>query len=190
MTRILVHTLFFGLMLLHGCTSSDEKQQEATVRSHSGEIRYSAPAGWISETPSSSMRKAQFRLPGQGGSGDAEMAVFNFPGTGGSVDANLERWYGQFKQPDGSSTGERAEKEKINVKGLEVTLVYTTGSFLKSTSPMMMGGPVEELPGYAMLAAIVEVPGGPWFFKATGPEPTLDYWRNSFDSFVKTFKYN
>jgi hypothetical protein len=39
------------------------------------------------------------------------------------------------------------------------------------------------------LAAIVEALNGPWFFKATGPKVTIDYWRQSFDQFTKTFKY-
>ena len=176
------------MILLLGCNSSDEKPQKAHVTENGGEISYSAPEAWISETPNSSMRKAQFKLHGQGESGDAEMAVFNFPGTGGSVDANLERWYGQFRQPDGSSTSEHAEKEEIKVNEINVTIVYTTGTFLQSTSPMMTG-PVEEKPNFAMLAAIVDLPNGYWFFKVTGPRETIDFWRKSFASFVKTFKY-
>ena len=188
MKRIFVRSLIAGVILLFGCNSSDEKLPQANTTKNGGNISYSAPEGWILETPTSAMRKAQYKLSGQGEWGDAELAVFNFPGTGGSVDANLERWYRQFKQPNGSPTREHAKKENIKVNDLEVTFVYTTGTYLKSTSPMMQG-PVEEKVDFALLAAIVDLPNGPWFFKATGPRATIDYWRKSFDSFVKTFKY-
>jgi hypothetical protein len=181
-------TLILGVILIFGCDSSNEIQQQAKINKNGSEITYSVPEGWISETPSSSMRKAQFKLPGEGESENAEMAVFNFPGTGGSVAANLNRWYGQFKQPDRSATRGHAEKKKIEVGDLSVTIVYVTGTFLQSTSPMMTG-PVEEKTNFALLAAIVDLSSGPWFFKAVGPEETIDHWRKSFDSFVKTFKY-
>jgi hypothetical protein len=53
----------------------------------------------------------------------AELAIFFFPGEGGTVDANLKRWYGQFKQPDGSATEDNAELKTLNVDGLPVTSV-------------------------------------------------------------------
>jgi hypothetical protein len=134
------------------------------------------------------MRKTQYRLPGREGAGDAEMAVFFFPGTGGSVRANLDRWYGQFEQPDGSETARHAEETKKTVNNLDITIVYVTGTYLQSSSPMMMGGPVEEKPDYAMLAAIAETPGGPWFFKVTGPKKTIDRWRNEFLKFTESFR--
>lgn len=188
MKRNFAMTLILGVILIFGCDSSNENQQDTKINKNGGEITYTVPEGWITETPSSSMRKAQFKLPGQGESGNAEMAVFNFPGTGGSVDGNLDRWYGQFKQPDGSATMGHAEKEKIEVNDLSVTTVYVTGTYLQSTS-LMMTGPVEEKTDFALLAAIIDLPSGPWFFKAVGPKETIDYWRKSFESFVKTFKY-
>ena len=134
------------------------------------------------------MRKDQFSLPGVSGAEAAELAVFFFPGGGGTVDANLKRWYDQFKQPDGSTTGNRAELEKLKVNMLSVTTVYVTGTYLKSRSLMMMGGPVDELSDYALLAAIAETAEGSWFFKATGPQQTIDHWRARFGTFVQSFR--
>jgi hypothetical protein len=149
---------------------------------------YTPHPDWVMEQPSSSMRRAQYRFPGKNGAEAAEMAVFFFPGTGGSIKANLDRWYGQFKQPDGSNTSDHAEEKNLTANGLNVTITYTTGTYLQSPSPMMMSGPVEEKPGYAMLAAIVETPEGPWFFKATGTQKTIDYWRDDFEKFTGSFK--
>ena len=169
--------------------SSPQNELGSNANQSSGnKIDYSPHPEWIKEQPSSSMRKAQYRIPGKNGAEDAEMAVFFFPGTGGSIEANLERWYGQFKQPDGSNTRDHADETKLLANGLDVTIAYTTGIFLKSASPMMMSGPVEELPGYAMLAAIVPTPQGPWFFKATGPQKTIDFWKDDFEKFSGSFK--
>ena len=63
-------------------------------------------------------------------------------------------------------------------------IVYVTGTHLKGT----MGGQSAELPGYAMIAAIVQTSTDPWFFKAVGPQVTIDYWRPAFESFAKTIK--
>ena len=122
------------LLTLMSC-QTDKKQEAAenqTVRSEleaganalsSGEITYTTPEGWIKQHPSSPMRRDQFSLPGVNGGEAAELAIFFFPGEGGTVDANLKRWYGQFKQPDGSATEDNAELKTLNVDGLPVTSV-------------------------------------------------------------------
>jgi hypothetical protein len=127
-------------------------------------------------------------LPGVDGADAAELVVFHFPGTGGSVQANLDRWYGQFKQPDGSETRDHAQSLRVQVGDLNVTTVAVTGTYLKSQSPMMMSGPFDEMPDYAMWAAIVETAKGPWFFKAVGPQKTMAHWQPSFDKFVQSFE--
>jgi len=187
--RFFIISLFAGLMFLFGCKSDQNKSDDAqTITVQQNKLDYSVPDGWIKEEPKSRMRLAQFRLPGQNGAGDAELAVFVFPGTGGSVKDNLKRWYGQFKQPNGADSEEKADLKTVTVNGMNVTIVYLTGTYLESASPMMMGGPVKEVPSSAMLAAIAETTSDPWFFKAVGPQSTLDHWRASFDEFVRSFR--
>jgi hypothetical protein len=53
---------------------------------------------------------------------------------------------------------------------------------------MMMSGPTDDFPNYALLGAIVPTQEGLWFFKATGPQKTIDAWRPAFEEFVKSFK--
>ncbi|MBX7151041.1 hypothetical protein K1X84_05335 [bacterium] len=164
------------------------KPETKPVQLKSGDVIFKAPSEWVSEVPTNSMRKAQFKLTGAD-KVDAELAVFFFPGAGGTVDANLNRWYGQFKQPDGSNTKDKAEKTEVQVNDISVSVVYVTGIYLKPRDPSMMGGgPVDEMTDYAMRAAIVETANGPWFFKAVGPKITIDSHKNSFDEFVKTFE--
>ena len=183
------------LIIFAGCSSEQQDQQQNAQNQmqmqqtqRQVELDWKAPAEWVKEQPSSNMRLAQYQLPGPGAADPAELAVFNFPGTGGTVEMNLERWYGQFQQPDGSDTRELAEKQILSVNGMPATIVYATGTYLESQSGMMAGGPVTERENYAMLAAIVETGSSPWFFKATGPAETIDAWRDDFTAFVKTIQ--
>lgn len=189
--------VFIGL----GCSGKDKggqaksgSQAEAETQlppNHPplGDVNYKVPQGWIAEQPASQMRKSQFRWPGVEGSDDAVLAEFFFPGGGGSVEANLERWYGQFRQPDGSETASHVKRDEKTVNGLKVTIVYVAGTYLQPKNAMMMSGPVDEMKNYAMLAAIVETPNGPYFFKAVGPQKTVDHWKPSFYQFVETLRF-
>ncbi|GAB4362808.1 MAG: hypothetical protein Kow0042_00130 [Calditrichia bacterium] len=177
------------VIFLLSCEKGEQKPKEESVADfHHEWLKFNAPRGWIEEEPASSMRLAQYRLPGAPGEEDAILSVFHFKSGGGTVEGNLRRWFGQFVQPDGSPTEAHAQREDLTVNGLPVTLVYVTGTFLQSRSPMMMSGPVDEKPGYALLAAIVDTGKGPWFFKATGPQKTIERWQNSFQEFVQTFR--
>ncbi|NIA29631.1 MAG: hypothetical protein GWP06_06925 [Actinobacteria bacterium] len=191
----LLSIIFLSVSIL-SCNSEKKSESNQTQGMQQkgnlpgGEVLYTVPQGWISEQPSGSMRRAQFRLPGANGQDDGVLAVFFFPGSGGSVQSNLSRWYNQFTQPDEKQTHEIAKVEKKTVHGLPVTITFATGTFHKSASSMTMGGPKVELPNYALLAAIVETNKGPWFFKAIGPEKTLLRWKQSFYEFVDSFHTN
>ncbi len=180
------------ITVFSGCSSSDTPpaiQSQRTIpqiqQAPAGYLLFTVPEEWTPEQPASSMRLAQYSLPGIDGMASAELAVFS--GIGGTPEENIERWYGQFTQPNGGSVGENAEIEKITVNDIPVTVIYFAGTFLKSRAPMMMSGPVDELHGYALLAAIAETPSGAWHFKATGPEKTINTWRDSFNEFVQSF---
>lgn len=145
-----------------------------------GAITVTSPSAWQPQPPSSSMRKAQFALPGQGGSEDAELVVFYFgSGSAGSVEANLQRWRGQMKGAEG-------ETQKRTVNGMPVTTLDVTGAYAASMGPMMQPGP--EKAGYRMVASIVESPAGAYYFKLTGPEKTVGHWKETFDRFIGSAK--
>jgi hypothetical protein len=190
-------------LVFMGCSKEPETQSEneqtsaapgrAIVSSHSaaggekliGPFMVVVPAGWVEQTPTSSMRKAQFSLPRvEGDSEDAELVAFYFgQGQGGSVEANIDRWIGQISQPDGSSSKEKAKTNSREVAGKKVTLVDVSGTYsntmMSNTSPR---------PGYRMLAAVIETGEGPWFFKLVGPEKTVTKWSGSFDQFISNLK--
>lgn len=139
------------------------------------------PAGWKPVAPSSSMRTAEYKLPGEAG-GDASLVVFYFGADqGGSVEANIERWYGQFTQPDGEPTQERARRWGKSVGSLRATLVDISGTY---TGGGMGGGSTAPQTGYRMLGAILLSPRGPFFFKLVGPAAAVDRWKKSFEQYI------
>lgn len=151
-------------------------------------LDYKAPEGWTKQPVSNPMRKDQYLLPGQGGAADGELTVFFFPDMEGVVQQNIDRWLRQFEQPGGGSTEKVAKTTTSTVNGMKVTTVRATGIFLKPLSPMMTDTNVQRLPDYALMGSIVETKEGPWFFKAVGPEKTLNHWQGGFDSMIATVK--
>ncbi len=56
-------------------------------------------------------------------------------------------------------------------------------------SPMsMQGGSQAAQEGSMLLGAVVEGPGGPWFFKLTGPEQTVEPQKDAFLQMIKGMK--
>src|SRR5580765_4871781 len=85
-------------------------------------VEWTGPAGWTSVTPSSPMRRAQYRVPGPGG--DGECAVFYFgPGQGGDPHANATRWAGQFTHPDGTPAADTVKTSTLQVGDVKVLMV-------------------------------------------------------------------
>jgi hypothetical protein len=145
------------------------------------ELVWDVPADWEEVPPASSMRHAQYRVPGPGG--DGELVVFYFgPGQGGDARANAERWAGQFQGPGGGPAP--MDTRTLEVGGRPVLMVEVHGTY--SGGMTMMGAPSQSLDSYMLLGAIAEGPDAPWFFKLTGPEATLEAQRDAFDRLVQS----
>jgi len=148
-------------------------------------IKWTAPASWKQEA-ARPMRAATYSIPAsKGDSEGAEFAVFYFgPGQGGSVEANVQRWVGQFETADGKPLSAPATK-KETVNGVPVTRLELQGTYLASVGPMAASGAVKK-PGYKLLGAIAEAPGGPVFFKLTGPAKTVAAAKADFEKLVRS----
>lgn len=144
----------------------------------SSRLAYDVPKEWKAVQSGSSMRLAQWSY----GAG-SEVVVFYFgEGQGGGVEANLDRWYGQFEQPDGTSTRQRAKVTKSKVGELAVTRTDVSGTYIAPVRP----GASErhQKPEYRMIAAVVEGPSGPWFIRFLGPAKEVSQGEASFDAFL------
>lgn len=159
----------------------------SAVMTLSAALKFDAPAGWVSKPPASSMRVAEFTLPKTTGDAeDATLGIFFFGGQGGNVEANLERWIGQMTQPDGRPSKQVAKTTKFTSRGLAVTLVELSGTYVAEVTP----GSSERFnkPGFRLRAAVIETKEGPYFVKLTGPEKTVARWDESFMTFLKSLR--
>lgn len=151
-----------------------------------GPFTLAAPPDWTMKPITSSMRAADFVLPGKAGA-DAELIVYYFGESGaGSVDDNLDRWLGQFKQPDGKSSRDVAKIEKTKFAGQDATYVSVTGRFVAQAMP----GATEAVDktDQALLAAIVASPSGPYYFKLVGAKATVDASAKAFRDMLDSLK--
>jgi hypothetical protein len=147
-----------------------------------GELVFAAQPGWVSEPVTSSMRKAQFRVPGAGGA-DATLVVYWFGAQGGGgKEANIERWVGQFEQPDGSDSHAVLKSATRTVHGMEVTDIDLAGTYVAETSPGSGVRVREE--GWRLLASIIVAPEGAYYAKLVGPAATVAAEAAKYKAFV------
>ena len=156
-----------------------------------GKLSLEAPAAWKRVQPKSGIVETEFAIPSTEESlAPGRMTVM---GAGGSVQANIDRWYGQFSQPDGSETKEKAAVKKLTIADCPVTIVDVSGTYKDMPGGPFAGGKAVDRPDYRMLAAIVEVPqGGNYFLKFYGPAKTVsdhaDGFRKMVEGMVKAAK--
>ncbi len=155
-----------------------------------GTLKYEPPTDWKPMKPAGTMRRAQYALPrAEGDSEDGELVVFYFgKNEGGGTRDNIQRWKSQFTRADGKPLEADAGKtEEFEVNGMKVTLLDVSGRFAPG---MMPGAPaVDPKDEHRMFAAVIETPGGPWFFKATGPSATMESQSAAFRKLIDGMTY-
>jgi hypothetical protein len=153
-----------------------------------GSLKFTAPQGWQAKEVSSTVRVAEFALPGRDAAAEsAELVIYYFGGGGGSVDANIQRWLGQMQQPDGRATADVAARDTKTINGLKVSLLDVSGTYVAEVRP----GATEKhnSPGFRMRTAVVETPRGPYYLKLVGPSATVEKWNASFNEFLASLKF-
>ena len=148
-----------------------------------GPLEMTAPAGWKQQQPRVRIIQYEFAVPAvEGDENDGRMTVML---AGGSIEANIDRWYGQFQQPDGGSTEKAATVEEKEIADHEVHLVDVSGTFLDRPGPV---APAVAREGYRMLAAIVQTKLGNYFIKFYGPEATVAKNEEAFTKMIDGMK--
>ena len=152
-------------------------------------LTFKIPAGWAVVQPTSSMRKAQLKLPGAEAGMGAELIIFNFgntPEAGGPVQANFDRWCGQFVQDDGGDTKARAKREQTEIGGMAVHTIDISGRYVAAVRP---GSPEKnDKPDQRMLASIIISPEGKYFVKVLGPAGTVDGQAAAYQQFLHSLQ--
>jgi hypothetical protein len=137
-------------------------------------ITWKVPARWTVAPNPNQMRLATYRVPAA--ESDADGAEATVARAGGTAEANIQRWLGQF---DEAGQDTRADK---TVRGLKVTIVEVSGTY--TGGAMIPGTAPASHPGWALIGAIVETKGSPYFFKLIGPRATVRATRPSFDALI------
>ena len=141
-------------------------------------LRFSAPGDWQRVHSPSPLRIAQFTIPrARGDDQNGEVILFTFHDPqGGRLSDAVERWYSQFTQPDGRPSREVAVVTTRKVRDLDVKIVDLSGTYRAQMGPMER----TSRPGYRLLGAVVEGPGGPWYWQAVGPSQTIEHAKKGF----------
>lgn len=145
-----------------------------------GLFKFTAPEKWVKKEPKSKIVEFEYAAPAaKGDTDDGRLTIMK---AGGGVDANIERWVGQFSQPDGKSTADRTKRSKKNVAGLDVHLVDISGTY--KDQPQGPFGPSVNKEKYRMLAAIIVAKDAQIFVKFYGPEQTIADNEKGFNAMV------
>jgi len=140
------------------------------------EFTFTRPVNWEWVETSSAMRKAQLKIVDDKTKASADVIFFYFgQGNGGGTKANVDRWFGQFKEPRAEI---KAKTEEATIGKHKVTYVQAEGTYLSG----MPGGPQTPMPGYALAGAIIESDQGNVFVRMTGPKELVT---NSLAEFKK-----
>lgn len=154
-----------------------------------GKMVFTAPKGWVKKKPASRIVEVEFEAPAA--EGDDKGGRLTVMGAGGSVEENLNRWYGQFTQPDGKSTKDAAKVQKMSVAGQEVHYVDIAGTYKDQPGGPFAGGQTVMRENYRMLGAIVRSKeAGNYFLKFYGPKKTIDANEKAFQSLVESLQIN
>ena len=142
-----------------------------------GRLQAEKVHNWSRQSPSSSMRLAQYAITAFGESG--ELVVFS--GIGGTPQSNIQRWSNQFKNTPDPNTSLNWD---LKNNDLNKKFVYLEGTFIKSD--MRKNRVLEEMKNYSLLAAIVTGSHEPYYFKMTGPTALIKSQKNTFESFIES----
>lgn len=179
---------FASLCFCTAVGSAQEAAKTTTIELAGGKLTLEAPDAWKSEEPKSRIVQYEFSAPKDAKEDSA--ARITIMGAGGGVEANLDRWYGQFDQPDGSATKKKAKVENFDVAGHKVYYVDVTGTFKDTMGAGPFSGRAPKMrEDHRMLGAIIVTEElGQYFVKITGPAESLEKLSEGFKKMLKEMK--
>ncbi|MCE2902098.1 MAG: hypothetical protein ACK6DP_14530 [Gemmatimonas sp.] len=180
--RSSVRQAALAVCLVVAAPVSAVRAQSAAATATFLDYRTAVPAGWTASSPSSSMRLAEYRVPGANGAAPVEIVVYFFgPGQGGTPEANLARWKSQFSNPDGSPVAGLVRRDSTGA--FPLTIAEYRGTYARGVG---MGSSASEArPGHLLLAVVAETPRGTLFFQCFGPMAAVEAQRATYLQFVK-----
>lgn len=162
-----------------GSSSGTGEEALPELQPIAGGVGWTADPPFVPQRAANDMRDAQYAVTGQP---ETLLTISHFDpevGGGGEVGPNVERWVGQFRQPEGAE----ATVSEREVNDLRVTLVDVHGTFVGREG---MGPESPPRPHWRMRGAIVEASRGLVFVKLLGPEAGVAAAAEAFDEMVRS----
>lgn len=144
-------------------------------------LEFDKPALWIETPPVTSLREANYTVPGRQGAQAAELAVlwfdieFALPMT-----VHIKRLQSQF-EPNESGDRPEASVETLDAGGLPVTLIDLRGAYVKP-------GSAWYTPDQRVTTAILETDRGQLLLRLAGPAATVQANLDAFRSMVESVR--
>lgn len=150
--------------------------QDRRIVVSDGRIVLTPAKNWVRRKPRTRIVEHEFSASiADGKDDDARITVM---GAGGSIEQNINRWIGQFTQPDGKSTRVNTDITEKEVAGQKVHLVKLAGTFRDQLGPF---APATYRENYRMLGAIIVTEKmGRYYVKMVGPKETVDAHEKAF----------
>jgi hypothetical protein len=181
----LMTTVFvvFGSLHSHTCSA----QSERAISLGEGKLVLQAPEKWVRREPRTRIVEHEFAVEGKKGQEAGRVTVM---GAGGSIEDNIERWLGQFVQPDGKKSKEKAKIDKKTIAGVPVHVVDVSGTYKDMPGGPFARGKTIDRADYRMLGAIIA--GGPsvgnYFIKFYGPQEIVKEHEKAFHKMVESLE--
>lgn len=171
------------VMTAGGCASTEKTgSTEADSAIALSGMQMTPHRDWIAQDFQSAMRVAQYKLESDESEPASLIVYFFGAASAGSIQANLDRWCGQFEQPDGRDSRDAATIDTFETNGLEVVTLDVGGTYVAETTPG--SGERVNKPDSRLLAAVVTTDAGPYYIKLVGPAATIEQWRESYDALI------
>jgi len=178
--------LLAGGLVVSSAQVSQAEEKSVEIKFADGKMTLHAPGSWEQKKPRVRIIEHEFSIPPV--EGDKLAGRVTVMGAGGSVEQNLNRWMGQFSQPDGKSTKEVAVVEELKVAGQTVHLIDISGNFKDQRGPF---APATLRKEYRMMGAIIVTEKrGKYFLKMYGPKKTIAANEKKFKDAINTLKVN
>lgn len=156
---------------------------DKTIKLADGVLVLTAPKDWVRKEPANRIVEHEFAAPFV--EGDATDGRITVMGSGGTVQENIDRWSGQFTQPNGVDSKDVTKVTKKKVSGLEIHVVDIGGTYQDAPGGPFAPGKKIPREGYRMLGAIIIAPKiGNYFVKFYGPAKTVAKYEADFDKML------
>ena len=177
-------------MLMTNVVSGEETAAEAgesnQISMADGRLTLLAEGKWKRVKPKVRIIEHEFSVPPV--DGDTIPGRITMMSARGTVQENLDRWMGQFSQPDDRQTADVAKVSQREISGLSVHVVDMEGIYHDRRGPFT---PAVLRKDYRMLGVIIETEeAGKQFVKFYGPKKTVTENLKSFHKMIDALAWN